>query len=411
MKKAVRYLSMAVVLAIVIVAGWRIVGRMQAERFAKSQPERALRWRPNHPQALQALAERQLAAGRFDDARASLRRMLAHEPLRGVGFRLLAEASDRQHRREDAFPLYRIAEHRAPRDLQTRAWLTERYLEQGEFEPALVQIDRILRMAPQRARSIQPVLAQLAEDPRFAEALAASLRQNPPWRVGMLAALRDPGTGNQVAAGRVMQALQNQGGLTPEEYTHWLDSLIAQGRWGEAYARWSGSASKSSGRLSLVYNGQFEQPPSGVGFDWRLRRVPGVLLQFEPGAGASGQAVYLHFLDRRVPHAGLEQPVLLSPGVYRLSVRMRAQGLRSELGLQWIVACQGAAGIAGRTEAIDGSFGWRTFEAEVVIPSTGCPGQWLRLVNPVPGGAAQRVTGQLWVDDVAALRIRGADSR
>ena len=55
MKKAVRYLSMAVVLAIVIVAGWRIVGRMQAERFAQSQPERALRWRPDHPQALQAL--------------------------------------------------------------------------------------------------------------------------------------------------------------------------------------------------------------------------------------------------------------------------------------------------------------------------------------------------------------------
>jgi len=409
MKTFARYLSVFAVLALLTLAGWRIVGQMQAERFAQDQPERALRWRPNHPQALQALAERQLAAGRFDEARASLRRMLAHEPLHGVGFRLLAEASDRQHRREDAFPLYRIAEHRAPRDLQTRAWLTQRYLEQGKFELALVQVDRILRMAPQRARSIQPVLARLAEDPGFAEALAAILRQNPPWRVGMLAALRDPGTGSRVAAGRVMQALQNQGGLTPEEYAHWLDSLIAQERWGEAYARWASSVSKPDGRLALIYNGRFEQKPSDVGFDWRLRRVPGVLLQFEPGQGAAGQAVYLHFLDRRVPHAGLEQPLLLFPGHYRLSVRMRAQGLRSELGLRWVVACQGPAGVVGRTEAIDGSFGWRRFEAEVAIPPAGCPGQWLRLVNPVPSGAAQRVTGQLWVDDVAATRVRTAN--
>ncbi|QDA55852.1 hypothetical protein [Thermomonas aquatica] len=112
---------------------------------------------------------------------------------------------------------------------------------------------------------------------------------------------------------------------------------------------------------------------------------------------------YLHFLDRRVPNAGLEQPLLLSPGNYRLTLRMRAQGLRSELGLQWMVTCSGPGGVAGRTEPVDGSFGWRTFEADIAIPPTGCPGQWLRLVNPVPSGAAQRVMGELWVDDVKVI--------
>ena len=163
---------------------------------------------------------------------------------------------------------------------------------------------------------------------------------------------------------------------------------------------------KPDGRLALVYNGDFEQVPSGTGFDWRLRRVPGVLQQFEPSSAAGGQALYLHFLDRRVPNAGLEQPLLLSPGSYRLSLRMRARGLRSELGLQWVVACQGSAGTAGRTDAIDGSFDWRGYQAKIVIPSTGCPGQWLRLVNPVPSGAAQRVVGELWVDDISVRRER-----
>ena len=400
MKPPIRYAVMIVVLAFVLVASWRIVGQMQAERYAETAPERALAWRPNHPQALLVLAERQLAEGRLAEAQASARRLLAHEPLQGVGFRLLAEVADREKRPADAFRLYLIAERRAPRDLKTRAWLTQRYLERGDFSKALAQVDRILRMAPQRGRSINPVLAQLAEDPAFAQALAATLRQEPPWRTAFLNALRDPRTGNPLAAGRVMQALQNQGGLAPEEYAGWLDSLILQGRWGEAYARWAGKAVKPGGRLPLVYNGNFAEPPSDAGFDWRRRRVPGVLLQFEPGSAADGQVVYFHFLDRRVPNAGLEQPLLLSPGVYRLTLRMRAQSLRSELGLQWVVACTGPAGVVGRTDAIDGSFPWRTFEADVSIPAAGCPGQWLRLVNPVPSGAAQRVVGELWVDDV-----------
>jgi tetratricopeptide (TPR) repeat protein len=326
--------------------------------------------------------------------------------LQGAAFRVLADAAGREGRREDAFRLYLIAEQRAPRDLQARAWLTQRYLEQGDFDEALAQVDRILRMAPQRARSIYPVLGQMAQEPAFANALAATLRQNPPWRAGLLAALRDSRTGNQVAVGRVMQALQNQGGLAPEEYAGWLDSLIQQGRWGEAYARWAGKALKPGGRLPLVYNGDFAEPPSDVGFDWRRRRVPGVLLQFEPGAADAGQVLYMNFLDRRVPNAGLEQPLMLLPGNYRLALRMRAQGLRSELGLQWQVACSGPGGVGGRTDAIDGSFPWRTFEAEITIPAVGCPGQWLRLVNPVPAGAAQRVAGELWVDDVTITRQR-----
>ena len=404
MKSVLRYMAMIIVLAFVVVAGWRIFGQMQAERYAKTEPERALQWRPDHPQALLVLAERQLAQGKLAEAQANARRLLAHEPLQGVAFRVLAEAADSEGRRADAFRLYLLAEKRAPRDLQTRAWLTQRYLEQGDFDQALAQVDRILRMAPQRARSINPVLAQLAQDPAFADALAAKLHQGPPWRAGLLNALRDPQTGNPVAVGRVMQALQNQGGLTPEEYTHWLDSLMTQGRWGEAYARWAGKLPKEDGRLPLVYNGNFAPPPSEIGFDWRLRRVPGVMLQFEPDSGTGGQAVYLHFLDRRVPNAGLEQALLLAPGDYRLSLRMRAQGLRSALGIQWTVACAGSGDIAGRIEEIDGSFAWRAFATDVTIPPTGCVGQWLRLVNPVPSGAAQRVVGELWLDDVTITR-------
>lgn len=394
-----RVVAIAMLLA-TIFAGWRIFGMMQAERHASADPARALRWRPNDPQALLALAERQLQQGDGKAAAATARRLLANEPLQGRAFRVLAEAADREGRRAEAFKLHEIAARRAPRDLPTRAWLTQRYLENGQYPQALAQIDRILRMSPQRAKALNPVLVQLAQDADFADALADALRRDPPWRAGTLAALRDPKLDQSDAGGRVLQALQDKGGLSPQEYKGWLDSLVTQGRWGEAYARWAGTAIKPGGRLPVVYNGDFEAAPTDAGFDWRLRRVPGVLLQFETAAGGQGRAAYLRFLDRRIPAAGLEQPLMLPPGRYRFSVRMRGQALRSQLGLEWVVACVGPGGVAGRSEPIDGSFGWRQFDTDILIPTTGCPGQWLRLLNPAPAGAAQRVVGELWIDDV-----------
>lgn len=394
------WLGLAVIAA--LCAGWSIFGQMQAERLAESDPEAALHWFPNDPMGLLALAEGQLREGDATAAAAAARQLLKAEPLQGRGFRVLADVADREGRHAEAFKLYQIAARRAPRDLPARAWLTQHYLEQGQYPQALAQVNRILRMEPQRAKSINPILVQLAQDAAFAEALADALRDNPPWRPATLAALRDRNIGNAEAAGRVLQSLQDKGGLSEKEQKDWLDSLIAQGRWGEAYARWAGTVVKPGGRLPLLFNGDFSAVPSNRGFDWRVRHVPGVLLRFEPAPGSRGSAAYLRFLDRRVPDAGLEQPLALSAGHYRLSLKMRAQTLRSELGLEWVVVCTGAGGVVARTEPVDGTIGWRAFTADFTIQPS-CPGQWIRLINPVPTGAAQRVSGELWLDDVTVV--------
>lgn len=400
-----RHVVLVAVAMASLFAGWRVVGQMQAERYAASDPARALRWRLGDPVALQALAERQLADGEIAAARATAIRLLEREPLRGQGFRILAAGSERSGDEARALQLYSVAARRAPRDQVTRAWLARYYLQQGDYPQALQHIDALLRVAPRRAARVHPAILQMARDPVFAEALAQSLRQNPPWRAGVLAALRHPETGDPLAAGQVMQALQDKGGLSTDEYARWLDSLIAQGRWGEAYARWAGSVVKAGGRLPLLYNGDLVQEPSEAGFDWRRRRVPGVLLELEPAGEGQGQAAHLQFLGRRVPGAGLEQPLMLQPGRYRLVLRARAKALRSEMGLQWRIACAGPGGLIGRTESLQGSFEWREIDAEVLVPDSGCPGQWLRLVNPVPSGAGQQVAGELWLTGFALERL------
>lgn len=388
-----------VLLVLLTFAGWRIAGQMQAERYAGVEPERSLRWRPQHPQAMLALARGQLDRGEHAAAQATARSLLAAEPLQGEAFRILAAVADHRQQPAQALALYRIAAHRAPRDAQAHAWLAQHYLQQGAYAPALAEIDRVLRMSPERAARVVPVLVEMARERDFAAALATALQANPPWRPAVLRALGKHSATDAQAETQVLQALQAQGGLNAQEFAGWLDSLLAQGRWGQAYARWAGSVMGDSDRLPRVYNGDFERVPTGVGFDWRLKQVPGVLVGVEAGAG-QGMAAHLRFLGRSVASGGLEQPLLLSAGHFRLRMRVRGQSLRSALGLQWQVVCADGGGVVARSAPLDGSFGWRLLDVEFTVPADRCHGQWLRLVNPVPTGPAQVVTGDLWVDGV-----------
>ena len=62
-KPGMRRIVLALTVMAAIFAGWRIFGQMQAEHLAETDPVAALRWRPNDPVALSALAERQVQQG------------------------------------------------------------------------------------------------------------------------------------------------------------------------------------------------------------------------------------------------------------------------------------------------------------------------------------------------------------
>lgn len=248
-------------------------------------------------------------------------------------------------------------------------------------------------------------MAGLADDPGFAVALTRMLETDPGWRAGMLKALLT--TATPEASGRVLGALRQQGSLDDEEFRGWLAQLIRQDRWGEAYGRWAGNLDLHGGVLPAVYNGGFDTEPSGTGFDWRILRVPGVLLEFAPDTGAKGPVAHASFLGRAVARVNLEQPLLLAPGPYRLTVRMRADDLRSDSGLEWTVTCAGRGGKLASSEHLQGTSGWRQLAMDFEVPPNECPGQWLRLRNPAPRGSAQRISGEIWFDDVAIRRRPG----
>lgn len=396
MTRAIRATILGVLVLACLASGYRIIAHTMADSLAGSDPERALQWIPHHPSALLTLAERQLLANDDRAAANTARELIRSSPLEGRALRILGAVADRAGDDEQARRLYEHAVILSPRDGRTRTWLIRRYVTAGDYAKAVLQMDQLLRVAPRHRTTVVPLMAELAQLPAFVEVLVPVLATDPPWRGHFLKELH--GGAYPLGAQRVASALAQSGGLAPEEHHLRIESLIKQNEWGKAYAYWV-SGLPQAARVPLVYNGDFAQTPSNQGFDWRVRHVPGVQVRFVPQQDGRALMAQLSFRRRPIREAGLEQPLLLAEGVYRMSLRVRADGLQTQSGLEWVVQCASGP-VAGRSGALDGSFLWRTETFHIEIPSN-CPGQWLKLRNRVSSGSGQLTVGEVWVDDVS----------
>ena len=291
---------------------------------------------------------------------------------------------------------------RAPRNRDLRIQEATRALNARDLPGAMAQMDALLRLTPSRGKTLYPALAAQSVVPAFADALATTLTTDPPWRRAFLSALN--AQGSPIAVDHVYSALRRRGELSEDETVRWLNRMLDDGRWGEAYAHWVGTLGPVQ-RIPLVRNGNFEAEPSGMGFGWRNIRTAGVFTDVTEGAGRNGsRGAHIHFIGRPAARGNLRQALLLAPGHYRLSLQARAEFLRSERGLQLAIRCDRGPKVAV-LGPLEGSFDWQAMAVDFEIPRQKCPGQWLELLNPAVRGAAQQVSGDLWIDDVAITPV------
>lgn len=399
MKPLLRVSLVVAVFVFVALAGWRIWGLLQAEKYAIVDPALALRWHAGQPDAVWAEAEQRLAQGDRAGAARLARSLLAREPIQGRAFRMLAGIAAQEGRSDEALRLYRIAAKRAPRDSQAISGLVQQYMERGDYPQAMYWIDFYLRTSPdgQAARGrILPQLVSMSLDGRFAGALVEILRGNPPWRADMMKAL----LGNPTAASRVLEELEQDRNLTPTEFNDWINGLIVAGEWSEANRRWLARLGPQQADRPLLENGGFHRAPSGAGFDWRLSAPIADAVSYVPMEGGRRRALGLRFNDQPLRAAQMEHALYLPAGDYALRMHMRARGLRGRVGLIWQLSCAGTGGVLATSDLVQGSFDWMEWSLLFTVPSNGCPGQWLRLSSPVEGAAGQRMDGELWIDNV-----------
>jgi tetratricopeptide (TPR) repeat protein len=407
MKLAVKLAAWAVVLSLAALACWRVVATAVSDHLAGEHPQQALEWDHNNPKALIALARRQLDHGEAHAAQETALRLLQHEPLATQGLVLLSEAIEAEGDEARMTLLSGIAIRRAPDAPGPRAWLIGDQLAQGRYSEALENLDFMLRVSPAQGARLFPILIELADDPAFADALSVELAARPDWRKSFIYVLTSKASAS--AVNRVMATTQHHDSLDQKEMERWIDRLVKDGKWGEAYARWVGELDGGApSRLTGIYNGGFESRPSGIGFDWRMANSAGVIIERVAADGAGDEGSYvlkLSFLGRRMDDIPLHQWLLLAPGSYQLKFRSNAQDLRSDRGLQWVVRCQGSGAELAASDRLNGTFDWQEREVSVEVPVQGCPAQDLFLRNTGASGPGKVVLGTISFDSLSIDRV------
>lgn len=389
-----------------VVVGWRIVVVSMAATLAEEAPQEALAWNPSSPPALLDQAQVQLDAGQLDAAMITARGLLRAFPLQAEALVVLARVADAEHD-PDAAARFEIALERAPRDPYARAWMSGTQLQEGEYDQALANIDTLLTIMPSYQEALLPILVGLADEPAFALAMVQTLQRRPIWRGTYLGELLKDGSFD--AADQIFGRLQDTRDLDRVEATAWLARLQQGGMWEAAYSRWvSGLELPPEGSLALVHDGGFDEAGTGMGFDWRMPGAPGVLVERVRFEGEP--VAQVTFLGRRAPQINFAQTLFLAPGTYDLQFRARAQDLRSDRGIEWIITCIGGSPARARSDALRGSFDWKALRMRFEVPAQDCPAQELALSNPGAGGAGKIVAGTLWFDDFAITPTRADET-
>lgn len=399
--KMLRRALLAAASAALILLAWPILGFFQADLDARTLPQTAT------VSSVQSITARALwleqAADEVDSTalRREAQRLLLESPMRGVAYRALALVAEREGDTERAAQLHRSALRRTPRDEYSRAWLADQAAASGDWSAVVEHSDALLRISGRSAAELFKALIVTASHPVGLEALVRVLgEQAPPWRAGFINRLVREAP--LVLVDAVLAPLRDAPEpLSISQRDLWIDRLVREGEGARAYFLWLESLPDEQHReLANVFDGGFELAPGNSGFGWRFDRIAGVSVDRRYIAGAAGRsALLIDFHGQRVAFQHVRQRLALMPGEYRLSGRVRPEGLQNERGLQWRLRCESGTALT-ETARFTGQSDWREFESSFSVPAEGCSSQWLQLYLAGRIPAERWAVGRIWFDDL-----------
>ena len=298
--------------------------------LAETSPEFALWLNPNLPRALLTLANREreklIAAHANIDVTASLKgsaeerapsfatvsqddsdelkalraeirasgaRAITYAPLNARAYRLLAEATDDP---AQVRLLMQEAVKRSRRESAAMFWLMNDSFERKDFADVVAKADILLRTRPKLAPYVMNYLGQVAASPEGRQLLVPLLASNPNWRATFFKTLpksvRDEDTPLNL-----MIALKDAGSPpSTQELAPYIGALMSKERVELAYNTWLQLVPHEKlASLSLLNNAGFAEDPSGLPFDWSIKRGQNTMVDFvslrdgEEGARAAVQ--------------------------------------------------------------------------------------------------------------------------
>ncbi|SHG88449.1 hypothetical protein SAMN02745157_4990 [Kaistia soli DSM 19436] len=243
-------------------------------------------------------------------------------------------------------------------------------------------------------------LVSLSGEADNADLIVAGLQRRPLWRGSFLTALAQKGPGT------AFPDLADRLGDVPPAGSAWqayLQRLIGSGQSRAAFATWASLLpADAMERLGYLNNGDFEDPALLPPFGWQIKGTSGADIAFDTSTSASGATSLEVTFVAPAEFQNVQQVLILDPGAYQVSGKVRMSELKGARGVQWQLVCVSGSALTpnGSSAAFLGSSDWSDFSFPVVIPEAGCDYQLLQLVVPARIRSELELRGKIWFDDL-----------
>ncbi|WP_295455976.1 hypothetical protein [uncultured Thiodictyon sp.] len=391
---------------------WRILVIGLADYYAaEATPQAAsaaLLWRADNPEPLLRRAQ---AVGQREPALAGtlLQASVWGNPTNALPYLALARLWAQAGRVPASIELVEVADTLAPMSAPALAESAQFWFAHGHAERGVARWSALLRNSPTVADQLYPRLLTMANVASARSLLAPLLAQPPDWWDSFFAyaAAQSP----TPEAVTFLYEGRNRAGALPSaaEQRVYFDRLWRDHRWTEAYLAWLGGLNEQAQTgLGPLYDGGFDLPITGLGFDWRIGRARGVTVETLDTYGSRGPALHVVFEGRGEHFEHVHQPLYLEPGRYQLQGRVRTDGLSSRQAVRWVVRCergQDQPGPLAASESFSGKDDWQLFTLDFQVPQADCPLQLLRLEQEQgTNTVSEALGGAVWFDDLVINR-------
>jgi hypothetical protein len=191
----------------------------------------------------------------------------------------------------------------------------------------------------------------------------------------------------------------------------YLDFFVQHKEFDEAVNAWASYLGARRGDYpdpNLVFNGDFENEPTGAALDWRIGAIQGVDTTRDGHCARNGKYslhIVFHGMEN-VNYYHTAQTVCVHTGDYRFRAFVRSRDLTTDEGVRFhIYAPESGAGLDVYTNQLTGTNDWTQIETTLKVPpDTNVIA--LQLCRRPSRKFDSRISGEAWVDSVSLTRIR-----
>jgi hypothetical protein len=367
--------------------------------LAAARGEQAAALSPNRWSGLQvdrAIAETKDPAQLTERARA----MATARPLDPAAYFLAAAAAGSAGDEARSLALLRETARRRMSFAPAHAWLAGYYFRAGQNKNAIAQADLAMRVDGSMRKALIPLLVPQLGTLEGSRALMRALDHSPLWRVDFLTAAIQQRAAPDALFAILSSAPAGTNEVSLREHrAMFIGSLVAANDAERAYLAWiSFLPDDAVGKVSTVYDGNFQKLPGSPPFNWVLSSAAGGYADYGSDK-ADGLAVRY---SASITLALASQTLFLPKGQWRFAAQ--AKGTRSEWSgtLKWRVACLPGDREIGTMPLDRLGAEWREQAITVTVPADNCALQQITLLG-FPGETTETVNAQ--IRGVRASRI------